>query len=98
MEEARELPAEKAKLKRPLMKISPPPPSLCFSSLPNLIQAEVLDLKANPDRQAQGAVVDARMEKGLGPVTTVLVQRGTLKVSKGQRRGYQSELKPRPGN
>ncbi len=45
-----------------------------------LLQAEILDLKANPDRAAQGAVVESRMEKGLGPVTTVLVQRGTLKV------------------
>ncbi len=45
-----------------------------------LLQAEILDLKANPDRAAVGAVVESRMEKGLGPVTTVLVQKGTLRV------------------
>jgi translation initiation factor IF-2 len=45
-----------------------------------LLQAEVLDLKANPDRAAEGAIVEAKMEKGVGPVGTVLVQRGTLKV------------------
>ncbi len=45
-----------------------------------LVQAEVLDLKANPDRDAQGVVVEARMEVGRGSVATVLVQRGTLKV------------------
>nr|CAM76318.1 initiation factor [Magnetospirillum gryphiswaldense MSR-1] len=45
-----------------------------------LLQAEVLDLKANPDRTAQGTVVEAKMEKGRGPVATVLVQKGTLKV------------------
>ena len=44
-----------------------------------LLQAEVLDLKANPGRVADGVVVEARMEKGRGPVATVLVQRGTLK-------------------
>ncbi|MFC4237795.1 translation initiation factor IF-2 [Thalassospira xianhensis] len=44
-----------------------------------LLQAEVLDLKANPARVADGVVVEARMEKGRGPVATVLVQRGTLK-------------------
>ncbi|MEQ8389854.1 MAG: translation initiation factor IF-2 [Thalassospira sp.] len=45
-----------------------------------LLQAEVLDLKANPQRVADGVVVEARMEKGRGPVATVLVQRGTLKT------------------
>ncbi|NCB49836.1 MAG: translation initiation factor IF-2 [Alphaproteobacteria bacterium] len=45
-----------------------------------LLQAEVLDLKANPNRLAQGVVIEARMEKGRGPVATVLVQRGTLKM------------------
>ncbi|MHC8491346.1 translation initiation factor IF-2 [Thalassospira sp. SM2505] len=45
-----------------------------------LLQAEVLDLKANPNRVADGVVVEARMEKGRGPVATVLVQRGTLRT------------------
>jgi translation initiation factor IF-2 len=45
-----------------------------------LLQSEVLDLKANPGRAAQGTVIEAKMEKGRGPVATVLVQRGTLKV------------------
>ncbi len=45
-----------------------------------LLQAEVLDLKANPDRAAEGAVVEAKLDKGRGPVATALVQRGTLKV------------------
>ena len=45
-----------------------------------LLQAEVLELKANPNKRAQGAVVEARLDKGRGPVTTVLVQKGTLKV------------------
>ena len=43
-----------------------------------LLQAEVLDLKANPNRSAQGVVVEAKIEKGRGSVATVLVQRGTL--------------------
>jgi len=43
-----------------------------------LLQAEVLDLKANPDREASGIVVEAQLDKGRGPVATVLVQRGTL--------------------
>ncbi|WP_245498762.1 translation initiation factor IF-2, partial [Mesorhizobium sp. M2A.F.Ca.ET.029.05.1.1] len=43
-----------------------------------LLQAEVLDLKANPDRTAEGAVIEAKLDKGRGPVATVLVQTGTL--------------------
>jgi translation initiation factor IF-2 len=45
-----------------------------------LLQAEVLDLKANPERSAEGAVIEAKLDRGRGPVATVLVQRGTLKV------------------
>ena len=44
------------------------------------LQAEILELKANPDRPAEGAVVEAKLDKGRGPLATVLVQRGTLKV------------------
>jgi len=44
-----------------------------------LLQAEILDLKANPDRRAQGAVIEAQLDPGKGPVATVLVQNGTLK-------------------
>ena len=45
-----------------------------------LLQADVLELKANPDACASGVVVEAKLDKGRGPVATVLVQRGTLKV------------------
>ena len=45
-----------------------------------LLQAEMLDLKANPNRSAEGTVVEAKMEKGRGSVATVLVQRGTLRI------------------
>jgi translation initiation factor IF-2 len=44
------------------------------------LQSEVLDLKANPDRPAEGTVVEARLDRGRGPVATVLVQRGTLRI------------------
>jgi translation initiation factor IF-2 len=44
------------------------------------LQAEVLELKANPNRSAQGYVVEAQLEPGRGPTATVLVRRGTLKV------------------
>lgn len=45
-----------------------------------LLQAEMLELKANPDRLAEGHVVEARLDSGRGPVATVLVQNGTLKT------------------
>jgi translation initiation factor IF-2 len=45
-----------------------------------LIQADVLELKANPDKMARGTVIEAKLDKGRGPVATVLVQGGTLKV------------------
>lgn len=44
------------------------------------LQAELLELKANPDRAAEGTVVEAKLDKGRGPVATILVTRGTLKV------------------
>jgi translation initiation factor IF-2 len=45
-----------------------------------LLQAEILDLKANPERAAQGVVIEAKIERGRGSVATVLVQKGTLNV------------------
>ncbi|MCB1496972.1 MAG: translation initiation factor IF-2 [Bauldia sp.] len=45
-----------------------------------LLQAEVLELKANPDREADGTVIEAKLDRGRGPVATVLVQRGTLRI------------------
>jgi translation initiation factor IF-2 len=45
-----------------------------------LLQAEILELKANPDRLAQGHVVESKLDAGRGPVATVLVKQGTLKI------------------
>ncbi|WP_321334736.1 translation initiation factor IF-2, partial [Breoghania sp.] len=45
-----------------------------------LLQSEVLELRANPDRTAEGTVIEAQLDKGRGPVATVLVQKGTMKV------------------
>jgi translation initiation factor IF-2 len=44
------------------------------------LQAELLELGANPDRAAEGVVIEAKLDKGRGPVATVLIKRGTLKV------------------
>ena len=43
-----------------------------------ILTAEVLELKANPKRRARGIVIEAQLDKGRGPVATVLVQKGTL--------------------
>ena len=45
-----------------------------------LLEAEVCELKANPNRKARGLVIEAKLDKGKGPVATVLVQKGTLRV------------------
>ena len=45
-----------------------------------MLQAELLELKANPNREAEGSVIEAKVERGRGSVATVLVQRGTLSV------------------
>ena len=43
-----------------------------------LLQADILELKANPDKLARGTIVEAKLDRGRGPVATVLVQEGTL--------------------
>ncbi|MCH7612336.1 MAG: translation initiation factor IF-2 [Candidatus Marinimicrobia bacterium] len=46
-----------------------------------LLEAEVLELKANPDTEARGTVIDSKLDRGHGPMATILIQKGTLKVS-----------------
>lgn len=48
-----------------------------------LLQAEVMELKANPRRLARGTIIEAKLDRGRGPVATVLIQSGTLRVSDG---------------
>jgi len=45
-----------------------------------LLQTEMMELKANPDRRAQGVIIEARLDRGKGPVCTVLIQKGTLHI------------------
>jgi len=45
-----------------------------------ILQAEMLELRANPNKPAKGVIVEARLDKGRGPIATVLVQEGTLKA------------------
>ena len=51
------------------------------------LQAEILELKANPQRPAEGTVIEAKLDRGRGPIATVLVQRGTLKARRHRRGG-----------
>jgi len=67
-----------------------------------LLQAELLELRANPDKQARGTVVEAELDKGMGPLATVLVQEGTLHVGDdflcGQHPGRVRALLDERGN
>ena len=60
------------------------------------LQAELLDLRANPDRSAEGVVIEAKLERGRGPVGTVLVQRGTLQRRRHRRRRCGLGARARP--
>src|SRR5690554_7134324 len=65
-----------------------------------LLEAELLELKANPNRLANGTVVEAFLDKGRGYVSTILVQGGTLKIGDyvlaGRSEEHTSELQSRP--
>ena len=62
-----------------------------------LLQAEMLDLKANPDRPGSGMVIEAKLERGRGAVATVLVQRGTHPGRRHLRRRRRLGPRARPG-
>ncbi|HKL94485.1 MAG TPA: translation initiation factor IF-2 [Clostridia bacterium] len=53
-----------------------------------LLLAEVKELKANPNRSARGTIIEARLDKGLGPVATILVEKGTLKIGDAVIAGF----------
>lgn len=55
-----------------------------------LLEAEMLELKANPNRKAIGTIIEARLDKGKGPMATVLVQKGTLKFGDNVVSGFSS--------
>jgi translation initiation factor IF-2 len=54
-----------------------------------LLQAEIMELKANPDREAKGTIIEAKLDRGRGPVATLLVQTGTLSVGEALLSGTQ---------
>ena len=62
-----------------------------------LLQAEILDLKANPNRPADGVVIEAKLERGRGPVATVLIKRGTLAGRRHLRRRQRMGPRARAG-
>ena len=53
-----------------------------------LLQADVLELTANPDRLAKGTIIEAKLDKGRGPIATVLIQNGTLHRGDWRNRQY----------
>ena len=63
-----------------------------------LLQAEVLDLKANPNRPAEGAVIEAKLERAAARSRTVLVQRGTLKRATSSWPAPRLGPRPRPAS
>ena len=57
-----------------------------------LLTAEVLELKANPNRNARGIVIEAELDKGRGPVASILVQKGTLHVGDAVSAGKRGDV------